>query len=148
MSRAADPECAARICLALMRIGTRLAAGFDREFAEHGLTQGQFRMLIAAANLEGTEQATPSGLADFLLIERATVSVLLKPLLAKRLLLRLPSADARSFRVKLSAEGAAALQRLKPPAIAAAQLAVSGVAAARLPELESLLADLERQIRS
>lgn len=145
---APDPERASRVCLALMRLGTRLAAGFDQGFAARGLTQAQFRALIAAANLGGTEKATPSGLAEFLFVERATISVLLKPLIVRRFLSKKAGADGRSYTVALTAKGWDALRRAKPHAIAAADSAMSGVDSEELEHLERLLGAVEQHLRS
>lgn len=148
MTRATrDADRPSRLCLALMRVGTRLAAGFDQEFAAHGLTQAQFRLLIAAATLHDTDRATPSGLADFLLVERATVSVLIKPLLARKLLIRREGADGRSYRVAVSAAGWRALEALKPPAMAAAGHAMAGLTDQDQEELERILTVLEGALR-
>lgn len=143
----ADPERASRVCLALMRLGTRLAAGFDRGFTEHNLTQAQFRVLIAAANLGGTAHATPSGLAEYLFVERASISVVLKPLLARRFLARHHGEDGRSYRVSLTEKGWDALRAIKPQAIAAADTAMAGLTNAQLRQLESLLGTLEDELR-
>jgi DNA-binding MarR family transcriptional regulator len=148
MSPSRDPELAGRICLALMRIGTRLASGFDAGFASHGLTQGQFRLLIAVANCEGTEGATPSALADYLFVERATVSVLIKRPLSTRLLARRRGPDARSYRVSLTAAGWAALQAIKPHATASANVALSGIAVRELQALERQLDVVEKGLRA
>ena len=66
------------LCTALMRIGTRLATVFDQRFSRFGLTQAQFRLLLAICEA-GDAGVTPSALADQLLIERAAVSVLTNP---------------------------------------------------------------------
>lgn len=142
-----DADRPSRLCLALMRIGTRLATGFDQQFAAHRLTQAQFRLLIAAATLQDTDRATPSGLAEFLFVERATVSALIKPLLTRKLLVRRAGADGRSYRVKVSAAGWRALETLKPPAMAAAGTAMAGLTATDQTELERILHVLEGSLR-
>lgn len=148
MSNARDPELAGRICLALMRIGTRLASGFDAGFASHGLTQGQFRLLIAVANCEGSTGATPSALADYLFVERATVSVLIKRPLAKRLLARKRGTDARSYRVSLTPAGWEALKAIKPHATASADAALAGIGVRELEALERQLNTVEASLRA
>ncbi len=148
MSPARDPELAGRICLALMRVGTRLASGFDAGFASHGLTQGQFRLLIAVANCEGSTGATPSALADYLFVERATVSVLIKRPLAKRLLVRRRGTDARSYRVSLTPAGWEALKAIKPHATASAATALAGIPTRELEALEKQLAAVEASLRA
>jgi DNA-binding MarR family transcriptional regulator len=148
MSTPRDPELAGRICLALMRIGTRLASGFDAGFASHGLTQGQFRLLIAVANCEGSTGATPSALADYLFVERATVSVLIKRPLAKRLLSRRRGTDARSYRVSLTSAGWEALKAIKPLATASADAALAGIGPRELAALERQLNAVEAGLRA
>ena len=44
----------------LMRIGTRMATGFDQHFAELGITQAQFRILLAV-----WEQGGAAGIAPY-----------------------------------------------------------------------------------
>lgn len=148
MSPARDPELAGRICLALMRVGTRLASGFDAGFGSHGLTQGQFRLLIAVANCEGSTGATPSALADYLFVERATVSVLIKRPLAKRLLVRRRGTDARSYRVSITPAGWEALKAIKPHATASAATALAGIPTRELEALEKQLAGVEASLRA
>ncbi|MBX9927359.1 MAG: MarR family transcriptional regulator [Gemmatimonadaceae bacterium] len=148
MTGRVDPDRASRVCLALIRVGTRLAFSFDQGFAAQRLTQAQFRLLIAVANLTDTPRATPSGVADALFIERATVSGLLKRLIARRLLTRHRAGDGRSYRVALTAAGWATLQRNKPHAIAAANDAMRGVTRAELAALERHLEKIERHLRS
>jgi hypothetical protein len=53
-----------------------MATGFDQHFATLGITQSQFRVLLAVWEQGGSEGIAPSVLADHLLIERGTVSVL------------------------------------------------------------------------
>ena len=52
-----------------------MATVFDQKFARFGLTQAQFRVLLAICEA-GRDGIAPSTLAAQLLIERATVSVL------------------------------------------------------------------------
>ena len=65
-----DNYLGSEVCTALMRIGTRMAAGFDQHFSRVGITQAQFRTLLAIHQEGGREGITPSALADHLLIER------------------------------------------------------------------------------
>ncbi|HET9480124.1 MAG TPA: MarR family transcriptional regulator, partial [Candidatus Polarisedimenticolia bacterium] len=91
------------LCTALMRIGTRMAAGFDQRFAGSGVTQAQFRLLLAVRQEGGPEGVAPSALADHLLIERASVTFLANCLVERGLLERRPGENRRSHRLRLTA---------------------------------------------
>ena len=82
------------VCTALMRIGTRMATGFDQHFAELGITQAQFRILLAVWELGGTDGIAPSVLANHLLIERGTISILTNRMIERGWLVRKPGAFA------------------------------------------------------
>ena len=71
-----DKLLASWVCRALMRIGTRMATGFDQHFAELGVTQAQFRILLAVWEQGGAQGIAPSVLANHFLIERSTISIL------------------------------------------------------------------------
>ncbi len=143
-----DPELPSRLCLALMRIGTRMAVGFDQRFAEFGLTQAQFRLLIAAWNLGKHEGATPTALAEHLFLERATVSVLIKKLLEQGLLQRLPGENLRSYRVALTEKSGTLLHEVAPRAQSLADATFASFAPDDLPKFEALLKLLETRLRS
>jgi DNA-binding MarR family transcriptional regulator len=148
MSASDDPELSSRLCLALMRIGTRMAVGFDQRFASFGLTQAQFRLLIAVWNLGKNEGATPTALAEYLFLERATVSVLIKKLLEQDLLQRLPGENLRSYRVALTEKSGALLYQVGPKAQALADATFESFAPADLQQFEVLLKTLETRLRS
>lgn len=101
-----------RLCLSLMRVGTRMASGFDTRFALHGITQAQFRVLLGVWQIGGRDgSVTPSVLADALFIERPTVTALVAKLVERDLLVRVPdAADRRSHGLRLTAAGGELLQ--------------------------------------
>ncbi len=128
------------LCTALMRIGTRLATVFDQKFSRFGLTQAQFRVLLAICEA-GEEGVTPSTLADRLLIERAAVSVLTTRLVERGWLARQPGANRRTFLLVLTEAGRASLQEALPHAVALADETLAG---SRREELRGTLALLDR----
>jgi DNA-binding MarR family transcriptional regulator len=148
MSASDDPELPSRVCLSLMRLGTRMAVGFDQRFADFGLTQAQFRLLIAVWNLGQREGATPTALAEHLFLERASVSVLLKKLLEQGLLVRLPGENLRSYRVALTDKSGALLHEVAPRAQALADATFESFPIEDLQKLEALLKTLEIRLRS
>ena len=148
MKDPSDAELASRICLALMRVGTRMAVGFDQHFVAFGLTQAQFRLLIAVWNCGGKDGATPTTLSEYLFLERATVSVLLKRLLVEGLLERHPETDRRSYRVTLTEKGSSALWALLPHAQDVADTILGPFAITDLHRFEEYLKALEERLRS
>ncbi len=129
-----------RLCTALMRVGTRMATVFDQKFSRFGLTQAQFRVLLAVSEA-GEEGVTPSALADRLLIERATVSVLTTRLVERGWLARRPGENRRTFLLVLTEVGTANLLEALPHAVA---LANETLAAFRREDLHDTLALLDR----
>src|SRR5687768_15250257 len=92
------------ICTALMRIGTRMATGFDQHFADLGSTQAQFRSLLAVWKQGGAEGIAPSVLADHLLIGRGTISILTNRMVERGWLARKPGENRRTYRLTLTAK--------------------------------------------
>ncbi|MBB6050673.1 MarR family winged helix-turn-helix transcriptional regulator [Armatimonas rosea] len=142
-----DPELASRVCLALMRVGTRMAVGFDQHFAHFGITQAQFRLLIAVWNCGGTSGATSSALAEYLFLERATVSVMINRLLGEGLLAKLPGENRRSYKLTLTEKSGNLLRSLGPEATALADTTLSSFSAQELQQLEAHLKALEKRLR-
>ncbi len=136
------------LCTALMRIGTRLAAGFDHHFAPHGVTQAQFRVLLAIWEQGGAEGITPSALADYLLIERATVSVLTSRMVGRGWLERVPGKNRRTFRLVLTGRGRQALEEVIPHAVALANHTLSGITAEDLSRMLGNLESVEARLRA
>ncbi|MBX3045391.1 MAG: winged helix-turn-helix transcriptional regulator [Anaerolineales bacterium] len=136
------------VCMALMRIGTRMATGFDQHFAQAGLTQAQFRLLLAAWSEGGAEGASPSHLADYLLIERATVSVLSQNLVKRGWLSRHPGSDRRSYKLAVTAAGGRVLQNAVPTALALAEQTLEGLTPKQLQSVLQTLQLIEGRMRT
>ena len=137
---------AAWLCTALMRIGTRLATHFDQHFAAFGITQAQFRVLLAIGDAEAGGIA-PSVLADTLLIERATISVLTHRLVGRGLLHRLPGENRRTFSLALTDAGTDLLFQIIPAAIALADSTLQGLTLTQVQEMQQSLAMVEQHLR-
>ena len=142
-----DPDLASRVCLALMRVGTRMAVGFDQRFAHFGITQPQFRLLIAVWNCGGNDGTTPSVLANYLFLERATVSVMVNRLLDAGFLAKLPGENRRSYKLTLTQKSGELLHRMGPEARLLADTTFEAFAPETLRQLEKSLADLEKRLR-
>ncbi len=143
-----DQELAAWVCTALMRIGTRMAAGFDQHFAALGITQAQFRTLLAVWEQGGEQGITPSALAEHLLIERATISVLTNRMVEQGWLARKPGTNRRTFRLVLTETGAQLLQALVPRAIALANQTLSDIPSDQLRQMSANLELVEARLRT
>lgn len=137
------------VCLALMRVGTRMVTGFDQRFAEHGITQAQFRVLLAVHFAGGNEGIAPSVLADHLLVERATISLLETRLVKHGLLQRLPDPlTRRSHRLRLTAAGGRMLQELGERATDLGRETLAVFDSDEEAVLLDLLTRLEQQLRA
>src|SRR5919204_6157924 len=115
----------ATVCTALMRIGTRMATGVDQHFAKQGITQAQFRILLEVWEQGGTDGIAPSVLADRLLIERGTASVLTNRMVERGWLTRKTGENRRTYRLGLTASGKEVLQKVIPRAVALADHVLS-----------------------
>lgn len=135
------------VCTALMRIGTRMATGFDQHFARFGITQSQFRVLLAVWEQGGSEGIAPSTLADYLLIERGTVSVLTNRMVERDWLSREPGENRRTFRLSLTEAGKQVLQEAIPRAIALADQTLSGISLEELLQMKTQLEQIEAKLR-
>jgi DNA-binding MarR family transcriptional regulator len=142
-----DGLLAPHLCTALMRIGTRMATVFDQHFDAFGITQAQFRVLLAVWDQGGGEGIAPSVLADQLLIERATVSVLTTRLVARGWLERRPGENRRTFRLALTETGRVRLQEVLPHAVALADETMNGFGGEELRAALTLLEKLEARLR-
>ena len=134
------------LCTALMRVGTRLATVFDQQFSRFGLTQAQFRLLLAICEA-GEAGVTPSALADQLLIERAAVSVLTTRLVERGWLARRPGANRRTFFLVLTEAGMVSLQEALPHAVTLADETLVGFHREELRDTLALLGQLEAHLR-
>lgn len=142
-----DEKLAPPLCTALMRIGTRMAAMFDRHFEGLGLTQAQFRLLLALWQEGGTDGLAPSVLAEHLLIERATVSVLTQRLVSRGLLERRPGENRRTHNLALTEPGRALLFQVLPHAAALAEDTLSAISPAHLHQMQTMLDTVEDKLR-
>lgn len=100
MSISAAPPSAAEIrdrclCFATQRAARTLARRFDRAFAPLGITNNQFSLMNA---LSGAETPPMARLAEFLAMDRTTLTAALKAL-ERRGLARI-AADAQDRRVR------------------------------------------------
>lgn len=141
-------ETAAWICTALMRLGTSMTAEFDRRFQAEGLTQAQFRTLLAVHALDGGEGVTPSALADHLLLERPSVTGIVARLVERGWLVRRPGENRRSHRLGLSAAGGALLGGAGPAATRLAVHTLAGLSEAELRGLRRGLELVEARLRA
>lgn len=137
-----------RLCLALMRVGTKIASGFDHHFSGLGLTQAQFRMLLAIWEEGGKTGITPSELADRLLIERASVSTLANVLVGRGWIARFPGENRRSHQLVLTAAGGEVLQSAIPSAVTLADYILSLLGRDELTTLHALLSSVEERLRT
>lgn len=143
-----DDYLQARVCTALMRLGTRMAAGFDQHFKPLGITQAQFRTLLAIWEQGGAEGIAPSALAEHLLIERATVSVLTSRMVEQGWVARKPGENRRTFRLVMTDAGTELLQRLIPRATALANDTLSDIADDQLHQMHAALELVEARLRA
>jgi len=143
-----DEYLASWVCTALMRIGTRLATGFDQHFAPLGITQAQFRTLLAIWEQGGMEGITPSALAEHLLIERATVSVLTSRMIEQGWLARKPGENRRTFRLVLTEAGTQMLRALIPRAVALADQTLSDISYDQMRQMQASLELVEARLRA
>lgn len=124
-----------------------MAAVFDRHFETMGITQAQFRLMLAVCEEGGADGLAPSALAGYLLIERATVSVLTQRLVSRGLLERLPGENRRTHRLALTEPGRAVLFEVIPHAAALAEDTLDGINPAHLREMQAMLDAVERTLR-
>jgi DNA-binding MarR family transcriptional regulator len=124
-----------------------MATRFDQHFVELGLTQAQFRILLAIDQSKGKQGVAPSFLAELLLIERGTVSVLTNRMVERGWLMRRPGENRRTYQLVLTETGAALLKQAIPRAIALANHNFSGSTAEELCHLRAGLERVESKLR-
>ncbi len=130
-----------------MRIGIRMATEFDHRFSDLGLTQAQFRILLAVNELGGAQGIAPSALADYLFIERGTVSVMTGRMVNKGWLARQGGENRRTFRLVLTGDGHAILQQAIPRAMELARKALMYVPTEQLQMMNTHLEKVEKVLR-
>jgi len=133
--------------MALMRIGTRMATGFDQHFAEFGITQAQFRILLAVWEQGGADGIAPSALANHLLIERGTISILTNHMVQRGWLVRNPGENRRTYRLTLTPTGRQLLDKVIPLAVELADETLSGISPAQLRQMRANLELIEAGLR-
>ena len=100
------------LCLAAQRAARALARRFDAVLKPHGLTNGQFSLLMA---LNRPEPPRISDLAPFLAMDRTTLTAAAKVLERRGLLKTAADArDARAKRLSLTEDGRATLRAAVP----------------------------------
>lgn len=135
------------ICTALMRIGTRMATGFDQHFAELGITQAQFRILLAVWEQGGAEGIAPSALATHLLIERGTISILTNRMVERGWLARHPGENRRTYRLTLTPTSRQLLKKVIPRAVELADHTLFGISPTQLRQMRANLELIESRLR-
>ncbi len=124
-----------------------MAAVFDRHFEAMGVTQAQFRLLLAIWEEGGGDGLAPSTLASHLLIERATVSVLTQRLVGRGLLTRRPGENRRTHNLALTETGRALLFEVIPHATTLAEDTLAGINPAHLRQMQTMLDTVETKLR-
>ena len=95
------------LCLYTQRAARALARHFDEAFRSLELTNGQFSLLMS---LNRPEAPTVRETADFLAMDRTTLTALLKPLERRKLVAVAPDEkDRRKRRLRLTPSGHALL---------------------------------------
>ena len=137
------------VCTTLMRLGTHMATIFDQRFSAMGITQASFRTLLALCELEGISDGgiAPSRLADYLLIDRATVTVLVSRLIAQGAVERLPGPNRRTHRLRLTPAGQAKITEVIPSVITLADETLAGIPPEDLSRLLAVLTQTETRLR-
>jgi DNA-binding MarR family transcriptional regulator len=100
------------LCFHLQRAGRALARRFDDAMRPLGLTNGQFSLMMC---LNRPEAPTIGWVANFLAMDRTTLTAALKPLQRRRLVrMAVDREDRRSRRLHLTPAGRALLARAVP----------------------------------
>ena len=134
--------------MALMRIGTRMATEFDQHFFDLGINQSQFRMLLTVWIEGGRTGIQPSVLADRLLIERGTVSILASRMVKLGWLERLPGPNRRSHLLRLTRAGGQMLERCAPRASDLGNETFASLSPQQLEAMYANLNAIENELRS
>lgn len=124
-----------------------MATGFDQHFAELGITQAQFRILLAVWEQGGADGIAPSALASHLLIERGTTSILTNRMVELGWLVRKPGENRRTYRLTLTPAGRHLLDKVIPLAIELADRTLAGISPAQLQEMRANLELIEASLR-
>ena len=125
-----------------------MATLFDQNLAGHGITQAQFRVMWGIRELGDEAGVAPSILADHLLIERGTVTVLTNRMVQLGWLSRMPGENRRTFRLCLTQAGRSKFREAIPPAILLADRVTDGADREELQQVLKHLAELESHLRA
>ncbi len=128
----------------MLRLGSRMATHFDQHMAPLGLTQAQFRLLLSVTQQPGV---TPSELAEQLLLDKATISLVSARLINAGLLERRPGPNRRTHALHPTDQGLEKLEAAGPRAIALAHETLADWSPQELDTMLGLLAKLERKVR-
>jgi len=91
------------VCLHLQRAARAVARRFDAALRPHGLTNGQFSLLMS---LNRPDPPTIGKVAELLALDRTTLTAALKPLVRRGLVtVAVDPADKRSRRLALTPAG-------------------------------------------
>ena len=100
------------LCMHVQRAARALARQFDEAFRPLNLTNGQFSLLMS---LNRPEPAAMGAIANFLAMDRTTLTAALKPLVRRKLIRIAPDPkDARARLIRLTAAGRKLLARALP----------------------------------
>lgn len=100
------------LCLAAQRAARSLARRFDDALRPHGMTNGQFSLLMS---LNRPEPPTLGAVAGVLAMDRTTLTAAVKPLERRGLLTVSPDRkDRRARRLALTEDGQSALAAAMP----------------------------------
>jgi DNA-binding MarR family transcriptional regulator len=105
----ADPL--ACIFRSVNRLARVVTGAYDHAFAPHGLTAGQFNLLMTLAR---SGPLSVGALAGHLSADPSTIPRLLAPLLGARLAARVPGRDRRVRMIAVTEKGCARLQAALP----------------------------------
>ncbi len=136
------------ICTAMIRIGMRMAAVFDQKFAEWATTQAQLRTLIVICDVGGEAGISPSDLANYLLLDRATVTSVTARLVGEGLVERLPGVNRRTFQLRVTPKGLSKVREVTPVATRFADFTLEDFSDGEQEMFLTLLQRLENRVRS
>ncbi len=135
------------ICSALVRLGTRIATGFDQRFSDLDVSQAQYRIMLGIKNYANSAGVAPSTLANQLLIERGTMSVLSNRMVDRGWLERLPGENRRSLRLRLTSKGRKLLEKVVPRSIELADQLLAEFSPRQLDLIQTYLHQIEDRLR-
>lgn len=122
-----------------LRLGTRLATVFDRQFSATGIDQALFRALLAVSEREiaSDDGANPSRLANYLLLDQTAATALIHRLAATGAI------ESDTNRLRLTSQGLTTLAEMVPSVITLADKTLAGISHEDLSRLLQILAQME-----